>query len=73
METGAKVMVSHSKAVILTYVYSGEAREHLSLKHAAEGLNTSSITRTRYIKKRINFNTYILLMYHLVPSAKNNK
>ena len=48
------MMASHSKAVIVTYVYSGEVREYLSLKNAAEGLNTSSITITRYMEKKNN-------------------
>lgn len=52
METRAKMMASHSKAVIVTNVDSGEVRVYLSLKHAVEGLNTSSITIRRYTEKK---------------------
>lgn len=55
METRVKMKASHNKAVVVRNVDSGEVCEELSIKHAAEGLNTSSTTITRYLKNNNKF------------------
>lgn len=44
-----KMKLNQNKAAVVRDVDSGELRKYFSIKHAAEGVNTSSITTTRYL------------------------